>query len=267
MSIIAGRIVALAAAGLLAAAGVAVAAPSGQFGGPTSQKVGGSALRITLTVDGGALANVSVDAVVEQGGAACSLSGADGSSFDISRGTVRIDRQGKFDGELKDANSESVKISGRFTGRVAAGSFEIEARAVGQGTATCSSGRVTFTASAAGGQAKNAKYSGTVGPGYPLNFRVSANGNAVEDLAVGIEATCQPGAASIAPVYDFKTLSITSGTFSGSVFAQHGSTVSDLVRIRGTFFGRIAVGEVTDLSHITSLPDCTNSEPFTATAM
>ncbi|MGO9975100.1 MAG: hypothetical protein ACLP01_20320 [Solirubrobacteraceae bacterium] len=267
MSIIAGRIVAFAAAGLLALAGVAVAAPSGQYGGPTSQKVGGSPLRITLTVAGGALAKVSVDAVVEQGGAACSLNGAGGSTFDFSRGTVRIDRQGKFDGTLKDPNNESVTISGRFKGHTAAGSFEIETPSVGQGTATCSSGRVTFTANAAGGQAKNAKYSGTVGPGYPINFRVSANDNAVEDLAVAIEATCQPGAGSIAPVYDFKTLRITSGTFSGSVFAQHGSTVSDLVRISGTFFGRVAVGAVTDLSHITSLPDCTNSEPFTATAM
>ena len=89
----------------------------------------------------------------------------------------------------------------------------------------------------------------------------------LEDLAVGIEATCQPGAGSVAPVYDFKTLRITSGTFSGSVFAQHGSTVSDSVRITGTFFGRIAVGEVSDLSHIKSLPDCTDTEPFVATAM
>ncbi len=228
--------------------------------------MGGSALRITATVGGGALANVSVDALVEQGGTACSLTGTAGSSFDFSKGTVPIDRQGKFDGKLKDPISHSMKISGRFTGHTAAGPFEIAAPAAGQGTSTCSSGRVTFTANLAGGQAKNAKYSGTVGPGYPINFRVSANGNAVEDLAVAIEATCQPGAGNVAPVYDFKTLRIISGTFSGNVFAQHGSTVSDSVRITGTFFGRIAVGEVTDLSHITSLPDCTNSEPFTATA-
>jgi hypothetical protein len=112
----------------------------------------------------------------------------------------------------------------------------------------------------------NSKYSGTVGPGYPISFRVSANGDEVDDLAVGIEATCQPGAGDVAPVYDFKSLRISSGTFSGSVFAQNGSTVSNLVRITGTFFGRTAVGEVTDQSHITSLPDCTNSESFTATA-
>ena len=112
----------------------------------------------------------------------------------------------------------------------------------------------------------NSKYSGTVRPGYPISFRVSANGDELDGLAVGIEATCQPGAGDIAPVYDFKALRITSGTFSGSVFAEHGPTVSDLVRINGTFFGRTAVGQVTDLSHIKSLPDCTDSEPFTATA-
>jgi hypothetical protein len=266
MSIVAGRTVALTAAGLLALAGTAVAAPSGEYGGLTSQKVGGDALRITLTVAGGALANVNVDAVVDHGGAACSLTGEGGSSFDFGEGSARIDQQGNFDGTLKDPNSESMKISGRFTGHTATGSFEIKARAVGQTTTACSSGSVTFTANAAGGQTKNTKYSGTVGPGYPISFRVSANGNELDDLTVAIEATCQPGAGSIAPVYDFKVLRITSGTFSGSVFAQHGPTVSDLVRISGTFFGRTAVGEVTDLSHIKSLPDCTNSEPFTATA-
>ena len=123
MFVIAGRIVALAAAGLLALAGVAVAAPSGQYGGPTSQKVGGSPLRIAVTVTRGALANVSVDAVLEQGGAACSLTGADGSSYDFSRGAVRIDRQGKFAGTLKDPDRDSMKISGRFTGHAAAGSI------------------------------------------------------------------------------------------------------------------------------------------------
>ena len=266
MSINAGRITALTAAGLLAFAGAAVVAAPGEYGGPTSQKVGGSALRIALSVAGGALADVSVDAVVDHGGAACSLAGESGSSFDFDRGTVKIDQHGKFDGQFKDPNSGSVKISGRFTGHTAAGSFEIAERAPGQTTVTCSSGRVTFTADAAGDQVENTKYSGTVGPGYPINFRVSANGNELDDLAVAIEATCQPGAGSVAPVYDFKTLKITSGTFSGSVFAQHGPTVSDLVRISGTFFGRTAVGEVTDLSHIKSLPDCTNSEPFTATA-
>lgn len=266
MFMIAGKTAALAAVGLLVLAGAAVAAPSGVYGGQTSQKVGNSPFRITLTVAGGALDDVSVDALVDHGGAACLLAGEEGNSFDFSTGSVPIDQHGKFDGQLKDPSGEPLAITGRFTGRSAAGSFEITAPAVGQGTTTCSSGRVTFTAVAAGGQAANTKYSGTVGPGYPISFRVSATGKEVEDLTVAIEATCQPGAGDIAPVYDFKTLNITSGRFSGSVFAQRGSTVSDLVRISGTFFGRTAVGEVADLSHIKSLPDCTTSEPFTATA-
>jgi hypothetical protein len=265
MSIIAGRTVALALAGLLTLAGVEGAAPSGEYGGPTSQKVGGSALWITLTVADGALAKVNVDAIVDQGGSTCSLT-EDASSFDFGNGSVRVDHQGNFTGTLKDPSSDSVKISGRFTGHIAAGSFEITARGVGQTTTPCHTRSVTFTASAAGGQAKNTRYSGTVGPGYPISFRVSTDGNELDDLAVGIEATCQPGAGDIAPVYDFKALRITSGSFSGSVFAQHGPTVSDSVRVSGTFFGRTAVGQVTDLSHIKSLPDCTESEPFTATA-
>jgi hypothetical protein len=265
MSKITAKAIVLTVAGLLALAGTAVATTSGRYGGPTSQKVGDSALWITLAVTDGRLANVSVDAVVDHGGAACSL-GGDASSFDFSTGTVPIHEHGEFDGQLKDPAGDTMKISGRVSGRTADGSFEIAAGAVGQQTTACSSGKVTFTANEAGGQVANTKYSGTVGPGYPISFRVAASGNEVDDLAVSIEATCQPGAGDVAPVYDFKSLTISSGTFSGSVFAQRGSTVSDLVRISGTFFGRTAVGEVTDLSHIKSLPDCTNSEPFTATA-
>jgi hypothetical protein len=265
MSIVAGRTIALTVAGLLTLAGVEGAAPSGQYGGTTSQKVGDSALWITLTVADRALTKVNVDAIVDHGGSTCSLN-EDASSFDFSNGTVRVDERGNFDGTVKEPGSDSMKISGRFTGHAAAGSFEITAPGLGQTATACSSGRVTFTASAAGGQAKNTRYSGTVGPGYPISFRVSTDGNELDDLVVGIEATCQPGAGDVAPVYDFKALRITSGTFSGSVFAERGPTVSDLVRVTGTFFGRTAVGQVTDLSHIKSLPDCTESEPFTATA-
>ena len=265
MSIIAGRIVSLAVAGLLTLAGVEGAAASGEYGGPTSQKVGASALWITLTVADGALAKVDVDAIVDHGGPTCSLT-QDESSFDFGNGSARVDQKGNFDGTLKGPNSGSVKISGHFTGHVAVGSFEVTAPGVGQTTSACRSGRVTFTASAAGGQAKNTSYSGTVGPGYPISFHVSTDGDELDDLAVGIEATCQPGAGDVAPVYGFKALRISSGTFSGSVFEQHGPTVSDLVRISGTIFGRTAVGHVTDLSHIKSLPDCTESESFTATA-
>jgi hypothetical protein len=265
MSFIVRGTVALAVAGLLTLTGAEGVAPAGEYGGPTSQKVDGSALWITLTVVDGALAKVDVGAIVDHGGPTCSLT-EDSSSFDFGNGSVRVDHQGNFAGTLKDPSSDSVKIGGRFTGNMAAGWFEITARGVGQTTTACNTGSVTFRASAAGGQAKDTRYSGTVGPGYPISFRVSTDGNELDDLAVGIEATCQPGAGDIAPVYDFGALRITSGSFSGSVFAQHGPTVSDLVRISGSFFGHTAVGLVTDLSHIKSLPDCTESEPFTATA-
>ncbi len=265
---IAGKIFGLVASGLLALAGVADAAsadaaPSGVYGGPTSQKVPGSTMWITVTVADGSLDDVRVDAVVDHGATTCSI-GSQSQGFDFDKGTVRIEAEGKFGGTLKDPDGDSLKISGRVTDHTAVGSFEIEARSPGAATTLCSSGTITFVASAAGGQVKNASYSGAVGPGYPISFRISASGNMVDDLRVAIEATCQPGAGSVAPVYDFTSLRITSGTFSGGVSAADGSTVSNSVHISGTFFGRIVVGEVSDLAHIKSLPDCTDTEPFTA---
>jgi hypothetical protein len=123
-------------------------------------------------------------------------------------------------------------------------------------------------ASAAGavGPAKDAKYSGLVGPGYPMSFRVSANGQHVDDLVVSFEETCSPGAGSVAPKFDFSTLRITHRSFSGSSTDHFGKTVSDALRIKGTFNGRKASGTVTDQSHIKSLPNCSQTEPFTATA-
>jgi hypothetical protein len=125
---------------------------------------------------------------------------------------------------------------------------------------------VTFHAELGGGQAKHTKYSGTIGPGYPITFRVSANGNAVDNLVLNFEETCQPGAGNTAPTFHFGTLPIRSGQFSGSAVNHYGSTVSDSLRITGTFFGRTVVGQVTDLAHIKSLPNCTETSPFTATA-
>ena len=263
---IAARIFALVAAGSIALAGVAGAAPSvrsGLYGGPTHPKVIGSENWITVTVAGGALTDVRVDAVVDHGASTCSIN-SQSTSFDFSKATVRIEPHGNFGGKLEDAEGDSLKISGRVTEQTAAGSFEIEARAPGAPTPACSSARITFVASAAGGQVKNAGYSGTVGPGYPISLRVSASGDVVDDLSVAIEATCQPGAGSVAPVYHFNSLRITSGSFAGEVSVGDGS-VSNSVRISGTFFGGVAVGLVSDLAHIKSLPDCTESEPFTAT--
>ena len=123
-------------------------------------------------------------------------------------------------------------------------------------------------ASAAGakGPVKGAKYAGLIGPGYPLSFRISANGQNVDDLVVSFEETCSPGAGSVAPKFHFNTLTITHGNFSGSSTDHFGKTVSDALKINGTFEGRKATGTVTDKSHIKSLPNCSQTEPFTATA-
>jgi len=39
-----------------------------------------------------------------------------------------------------------------------------------------------------------------------------------------------------------------------------------LLRVSGTFFGRVATGHVTATQRITGLPTCTESEDFTAKA-
>jgi hypothetical protein len=124
------------------------------------------------------------------------------------------------------------------------------------------------TASAAGskGPVKGAKYSGLVGPGYRMSFRVSANGQDVDHLVVAFLETCSPGAGSIAPKFHFDTVQIQHDKFSGSSTDHFGRTESDVLRIKGTFNGRKATGMVTDKSHIKSLPNCSQTEPFTASA-
>jgi len=117
---------------------------------------------------------------------------------------------------------------------------------------------------AGGGPVKNAKYSGSVGPGYPMTFKVSASGKTVDDLVVAFEETCSPGAGSVAPKFHYGTLAITGGKFSGTSTDQFGKTVSDRLHISGSFSGRDASGKVTDLAKIKSLPNCTQTEPFTA---
>jgi hypothetical protein len=119
---------------------------------------------------------------------------------------------------------------------------------------------------AGGGPVKGAKYSGSIGPGYPMSFKVSANGRDVDSLVVAFEETCSPGAGSVAPKYHYPTLAITGGKFSGTSTDSFGKTVSDRLQISGSFSGRDASGKVKDFSHIKSLPNCTQTEPFTAKA-
>src|ERR1039457_322586 len=101
MSIIARRLVpvAVALAGLLTFIAVAFAAQPSQYGGTTSQKVGGSPLRITVAVSRGAVNNVQLTALVTKGIAICSVDSG-GTSFVFSKGKAKIDRHNKFDGRL-----------------------------------------------------------------------------------------------------------------------------------------------------------------------
>jgi hypothetical protein len=125
---------------------------------------------------------------------------------------------------------------------------------------------ILAVASAAGEHVKSGSYAGTVGPGYPLSFRVSANGTEVSDLVLGFDESCNGAPAETAPLFHFKTLKIEGGKFSGSSIDHFGTTVSDSLHISGRFSGSEVTGKVTDTSAIKSLPSCTESEPFTAKA-
>jgi hypothetical protein len=113
----------------------------------------------------------------------------------------------------------------------------------------------------------DAKYAGETGPGYPMHFEVIDNGSRVSKLVVAFEATCDPGAGSVAPDFDFGSLTIHDGSFSGATNRSFGPTVSDSVRIDAKFKDDRFTGDVTDTQRITSLPTCTQSEPFSAKAV
>jgi hypothetical protein len=120
------------------------------------------------------------------------------------------------------------------------------------------------TAVASGSKPADAKYAGDTGPGYPMHFVVIDNGSRVSKLIVAFEATCDPGAGDVAPDFDFGTLIIHDGTFSGATSRTFGPTVSDFLRIDGKFKDGKFAGKVIDTERITSLPTCTQSEPFSA---
>ena len=256
----------LALTGLLVCVAVASAASSTTYGGSTSQKLGGSQLRLTLTVSHGAVSNVQVAALVTKGATPCAVN-IGGSSFVFSKGKAKIGRGHKFSGRLADAHGASMTITGLAKSTRVTGSFVIKSTGGASGAAICNSGKVTFSAQASGGQAHHTKYSGTSGAGFPLSFRVSANGKTVEDLVVHYEVTTCGGApGNSPPAYHFGALAIKSGTFSGSVTSRSGNKESVSLRITGRFFGRVATGTVTATEHITSLPTCTESVGFTAKA-
>ena len=116
----------------------------------------------------------------------------------------------------------------------------------------------------AAGRPKDGRYSGEIGPGYPMNFRVSANGTLITGLVLGYEATCQPGAGSVAPLFHFATLRIKGGKFSGASTDHFGKGDMDALKISGTFNGHKVAGRVSSAASIRSLGTCRESEPFTA---
>lgn len=113
---------------------------------------------------------------------------------------------------------------------------------------------------------KNSHYKGTVGPGWAISFRVLADGKRVERLVAAFDVGCNGAAGNSPSTFHFGALAIRDGRFSGRARDAFGKKVSDVLRITGRFAGRMATGKVSDTSNITSLPSCTESSPFTATA-
>jgi hypothetical protein len=112
------------------------------------------------------------------------------------------------------------------------------------------------------GPKAGAEYSGSIGPGYPIHFKVSRNGKTIDDLSIHFEATCLPGAGSVAPAFPFSSLAIKDKGFAGdSSLTTPGSSMS--IRIEGSFDGTKATGKVIGHESIKSLGSCTQTEPFT----
>jgi hypothetical protein len=117
---------------------------------------------------------------------------------------------------------------------------------------------------AAAAPVKGGHYTGTVGPGYPMSFKVSSSGKDVDHLVVSFESTCQAGAGSIAPKFHFPTLKINKGHFDGTSTDHFGKNDSVRIKITGHIDGHKASGKVKSTSKIKSLGSCTQTEPFTA---
>jgi hypothetical protein len=111
---------------------------------------------------------------------------------------------------------------------------------------------------------KDGAYSGSVGPGYPLSFKVGAHGTEVEDLVLGLDAGCNGAPANVAPLYHFGTLKLKDDKISGSTSRDFGPTVSDALHISGTFSGDELSGKVTVDQSIKSLGSCTEADTFKA---
>ena len=111
---------------------------------------------------------------------------------------------------------------------------------------------------------KGARYVGTIGPGFPVHFRVSKDGKSVDRLVARFTPTCQ-GVAGGTAKFTFGSRPIHGGKFSGFSVDHLGPTVTLTLAIRGHFGpGGVASGEVTATAQIKSLGKCKQPEPFTA---
>lgn len=120
--------------------------------------------------------------------------------------------------------------------------------------------------SGSGKSVKQGHYVGTVGPGWPISFSVSANGKTVEHLVAGFDPGCNGPPANSPTMFHFGVLAIRKGKFSGHALDNFGKKVSESLRITGSISGHMATGKVSDSSHIASLPNCTEMSGFTASA-
>jgi hypothetical protein len=118
----------------------------------------------------------------------------------------------------------------------------------------------------AAGRPKDGRYSGEIGPGFPMHFTVSADGTLITGLVLGYESTCLPGAGNVAPLFHFSTLKIKGDKFTGASTERSGPGSFDALHISGSFSGRKVTGKVSSSAAIKSLGSCKEAEPFTASA-
>jgi hypothetical protein len=236
---------------------------AGLYAGTTSQFVGTNAFRISMNVTPANVADVQFGAFIRKGPASCKVNSSDGITFDLN-GVLAI-HNGRFDGKLKNRYGGTVVLQGTVTSTSVEGSFTAVAPDQNASKKFCNSGVVTYVAQASSAPKGNAQYSGTSGPGYPLTFQISSDGTAVDNLVVAFEETCNGSAGNVAPKFDFKTLAITNGEFSGTTIEAYNAKNSDTLHISGSFNGGVATGQVSDTSRIFSLPTCTEVSSFQAT--
>jgi len=259
-------VIALFALSLVTMPSAAFGAPSmKQFGGQTSQATVLHAFRITMNVSATSVSDLEVGAQVLKGPSACTLNSQDGSSFDFTVGSLAIANH-RIAGTLNDGLGDSVVVHGHVSRSSVTGTFIIFAARVPGNSQPCTSGAVRFDAQAGSTTPGGTAYSGTVGSGYLISFDVTPHGTMVDDLVVAFDETCNGTPSDVAPTFRFKSLAITSGEFTGTTIETFGPTVSDTVRIDGTFSGGVAAGQVSDTSRVSGFPTCTQRSPFVATA-